>query len=70
MRNLPLVAFRLTNAQRVPAEELAARRHTTVNNLARDALLAELARDAAHVNARKNGGPIGARAGHVEYDEG
>lgn len=70
MRNQPLFAFRLTADQRDAAVALAARRGLAPNALAREALLAEVARDATRVNAPKQTGSIGGRAPHVEYDEG
>jgi hypothetical protein len=55
-RNVPPVAFRLTNAEREPCLAAAKGLGVSLNELARRALLDELQR-------------IGARAPHVEYDE-
>lgn len=54
MRNLPLVAFRLTDGQRTPAEAEAARRGLTLNEMAKRSLLAEIER----VNSRVNTGGV------------
>ena len=51
MRNLPLVAYRLNHDQRKACESVAASRSLTVNELAKRALLAEVVRVNAGVNA-------------------
>jgi sulfur relay (sulfurtransferase) complex TusBCD TusD component (DsrE family) len=50
MRNLPLVAFRLTHAQRMACQEVADARGVSVNEIARRALLADVERVNTGVN--------------------
>lgn len=69
MRNLPTVVFRLTFPQREACETEAARLGTTVNALAREALLDRVAPKATHVHAPSKAGRIGGSASHVEYDD-
>lgn len=50
MRNLPLVAYRLTSDQRKACQAVADARRVTVNELAKRALLAEVGRVNTGVN--------------------
>lgn len=63
MRNLPLVAFRLTNDQRTACEAVAAQHGLTLNALAKLALTSMVDRECGSVNARVNAGEL-----TVEYD--